>query len=327
MLIGVTVRNMGPQSMPQTVASCAALAEAADLESLWITDHIAIPPDDAQGSGGRYLDPLITLAWIAGATERIKLGTGVLVLPYRSALPTAKQIATLQELAGERLLLGVGIGWMDAEFRALGLNRHRRGKTSDEVLEFLNRCFAANAAHEDVGEAAEDVGKAEDGGKAAEDVGKAEDVGEAAEDVGEAAEDGGKAEDVVKAAEDVVEANGQPFLFKPRPAKPPIYIGGRAPHALERATRYGDGWLPMGLTPERLAVEIETYRELTEAAGKPPGLVTLMRGLPLDDAAQSGDLLAQYEEIGVERLVCGMGYDTVEEFSANIEKLDRIVNR
>lgn len=294
MLIGVTVRNMGPQSMPQTVASCAALAEAADLESLWITDHIAIPPDDAQGSGGRYLDPLITLAWIAGATERIKLGTGVLVLPYRSALPTAKQIATLQELAGERLLLGVGIGWMDAEFRALGLNRHRRGKTSDEVLEFLNRCFAANAAHEDVGEAAEDVGKAEDGGKA---------------------------------AEDVVEANGQPFLFKPRPAKPPIYIGGRAPHALERATRYGDGWLPMGLTPERLAVEIETYRELTEAAGKPPGLVTLMRGLPLDDAAQSGDLLAQYEEIGVERLVCGMGYDTVEEFSANIEKLDRIVNR
>ncbi len=285
---------MGPQSMPQTVASCAALAEAADLESLWITDHIAIPPDDAQGSGGRYLDPLITLAWIAGATERIKLGTGVLVLPYRSALPTAKQIATLQELAGERLLLGVGIGWMDAEFRALGLNRHRRGKTSDEVLEFLNRCFAANAAHED-------------GGKA--------------EDAGEAAEDGGKA------AEDVVEANGQPFLFKPRPTKPPIYIGGRAPHALERATRYGDGWLPMGLTPERLAVEIETYRELTEAAGKPPGLVTLMRGLPLDDAAQSGDLLAQYEEIGVERLVCGMGYDTVEEFSANIEKLDRIVNR
>lgn len=287
MLIGVTVRNMGPQSMPHTVASCAALAEAADLESLWITDHIAIPPDDAQGSGGRYLDPLITLAWIAGATKRIKLGTGVLVLPYRSALPTAKQIATLQELAGERLLLGVGIGWMDAEFRALGLNRHRRGKTSDEVLEFLNRCFAENAAHGNVGEA----------------------------------EDGGKA------AEDVVEANGQPFLFKPRPAKPPVYIGGRAPHALERATRYGDGWLPMGLTPERLAVDVETYRELTEAAGKPPGLVTLMRGLPLDDAAQSGDLLAQYEEIGVERLVCAMGYDTAEEFSANIEKLDRIINR
>jgi probable F420-dependent oxidoreductase len=243
---------------------------------LWITDHIAIPPDDAEGSGGRYLDPLITLAWIAGSTKRIKLGIGVLILPYRSALPTAKQVATLQELAGERLLLGVGIGWMDAEFRALGLDRHARGQTSDDVLEFLNRCFAENAAA-----------------------------------------DGDQ--------KDVVEANGQPFLFKPKPAKPPIYVGGRAPHALKRAVRYGDGWLPMGLSPERLAADIETYQELTEAAGKPPGFVTIMRGLPLDDVMQSRDLLAQYEEVGVERFVCGIPYATTDEFSARIAQLNRII--
>lgn len=276
MLKGVTLRNMGPQSMPETIAACAALAEDADLDSLWITDHIAIPPDDAKGSGGRYLDPLITLAWIAASTKRIKLGTGVLILPYRSALPTAKQVATLQELAGERLLLGVGIGWMDAEFRALGLDRHARGQTSDDVLEFLNRCFAENAA-----------------------------------------EDGDQ--------KDVVEANGQPFLFKPKPAKPPIYVGGRAPHALKRAVRYGDGWLPMGLSPERLAADIETYQELTEAAGKPPGLVTIMRGLPLDDALQARDLLAQYEEVGVERFVCGVPYGTTDEFSARIAQLNRFI--
>ena len=276
MLKGVTLRNMGPQSMPETIARCAALAEDADLDSLWITDHVAIPPDDAEGSGGRYLDPLITLAWIAASTKRIKLGTGVLILPYRSALPTAKQVATLQELAGERLLLGVGIGWMDAEFRALGLDRHARGQTSDDVLEFLNRCFAENAA-----------------------------------------EDGDQ--------KDVVEANGQPFLFKPKPAKPPIYVGGRAPHALKRAVRYGDGWLPMGLSPERLAADIETYQELTEAAGKPPGLVTIMRGLPLDDVMQSRDLLAQYAEVGVERFVCGIPYATTDEFSARIAQLNRII--
>ncbi len=276
MLKGVTLRNMGPQSMPETIARCAALAEDADLDSLWITDHIAIPPDDAEGSGGRYLDPLITLAWIAASTKRIKLGTGVLILPYRSALPTAKQVATLQELAGERLLLGVGIGWMDAEFRALGLDRHARGQTSDDVLEFLNRCFAENAAA-----------------------------------------DGDQ--------KDVVEANGQPFLFKPKPAKPPIYVGGSAPHALKRAVRYGDGWLPMGLSPERLAADIETYQELTEAAGKPPGLVTIMRGLPLDDVMQSRDLLAQYAEVGVERFVCGIPYATTDEFSARIAQLNRII--
>ncbi|MCZ6618923.1 MAG: TIGR03619 family F420-dependent LLM class oxidoreductase [Gammaproteobacteria bacterium] len=264
--------------MPQTLARCAALAEDAGLDSLWITDHIAIAPDDAEGSGGRYLDPLVTLAWIAGATKRIKLGTGVLILPYRSALPTAKQVATLQELAGERVLLGVGLGWMDAEFRALGLDRHARGRMSDEVLELINRCFA---------------------------------------------EDGGSAED----AEDVVEVNGQAFLFKPKPTKPPIYVGGSAPHALERAARYGDGWLPMGLSPERLLADMNQYNKLTEAAGKPTGLVTIMRGLPLNDTAQSRDLLAQYEAIGVERLVCGIRYDTADEFSAGIGRLNRIIDQ
>ncbi|MEM7080425.1 MAG: TIGR03619 family F420-dependent LLM class oxidoreductase [Pseudomonadota bacterium] len=141
MKLGVTLRNMGPQSSPSTMRECALAAEAAGFESIWITDHIAIPPDDAQGSGGRYTDTLTTLAWLAAATERIALGSGVLILPYRPALPTAKQIATVQELSGERLLLGVGIGWMDAEFRALGLDRHQRGRVSDELLAYLRRCF------------------------------------------------------------------------------------------------------------------------------------------------------------------------------------------
>ena len=86
MELGVTLRNMGAQSEASVILRCAQLAEGAGLDSLWITDHIAIPPDDAEGSGGRYVEPLITLAWIAGATERIRLGTGVLILPYRGAL-------------------------------------------------------------------------------------------------------------------------------------------------------------------------------------------------------------------------------------------------
>ena len=144
MHLGVTLRNMGDQSTPETLAACAALTEEAGLESAWVVDHIAIPPDDAEGSGGRYLDPLVTLAWLAGATTRIRLGVGVLILPYRSALPTAKQIASLQELSGERLILGVGVGWMEAEFKALGVDRSQRGKITDEALDLLNRCFAGD---------------------------------------------------------------------------------------------------------------------------------------------------------------------------------------
>ena len=144
MQLGIALRSMGPQSRPETFLACALAAEAAGLADVWIQDHIAIPPDDSEGSGGRYLDPLTSLAWLAAKTTRIGLATGVLILPYRPALPTAKAIATVQELSGGRLRLGVGIGWMEAEFRALGVPRARRGRDSDETLAFLRRCFEAD---------------------------------------------------------------------------------------------------------------------------------------------------------------------------------------
>ena len=194
MKLGLYLRNMGPQSSRATVLECARSAEAAGIDDLWVADHVAIPPDDAEGSGGRYLDPLATLAYLAGATTRIGLGTGVLVLPYRPPLATAKWVATIQELSGGRLLLGVGAGWMEPEFRAVGAAKARRGALTDHTLEFLHRCFAA----------------------------------------------------------DEVETNGQRFLFLPRPQRPPIFVGGAPPHALRRAVRFGDGWMPMGGDPERL---------------------------------------------------------------------------
>ena len=141
MKVGVTLRNMGPQSAREIMLEGALHAEAQGMDSVWITDHIAIPPDDAEGSGGRYTDPLTTLAWLGGATERIGLGVGVLVVPYRATLATAKAIATTHELTGERLLLGLAVGWMDAEFRAVGVDRHERGRITDGFLDLLGRCF------------------------------------------------------------------------------------------------------------------------------------------------------------------------------------------
>ena len=126
MRIGMVVRNMGAASTRDSVAACARRAEVAGIDDVWVTDHIAIPEQESQGSGGRYLDPLATLAYLAGCTERIGLGTGVLVLPYRPALATAKWVATVQELSGGRLILGVGAGWMAAEFAAVGVPRATR---------------------------------------------------------------------------------------------------------------------------------------------------------------------------------------------------------
>src|SRR5262245_39134641 len=100
MELGVAVRSMGPQSEPDVLLACAKAAERAGLADVWVQDHLAIPPDDAEGSGGRYLDPLTALGWLAGQVPGIGLGTGVLILPYRPPLPTAKAIATVQELSG-----------------------------------------------------------------------------------------------------------------------------------------------------------------------------------------------------------------------------------
>jgi alkanesulfonate monooxygenase SsuD/methylene tetrahydromethanopterin reductase-like flavin-dependent oxidoreductase (luciferase family) len=142
--LGLYLRNMGPQSDRATILAAARAAEAAGIDDLWVADHIAIPPDNAEGSGGRYLDPLATLAFVAAATRRIGLGTGVLVLPYRPPLATAKWVATIQELSEGRLLLGVGVGWMEAEFRAAGVPYARRAPLTDQTLAFLERCFAAD---------------------------------------------------------------------------------------------------------------------------------------------------------------------------------------
>ena len=142
MRIGTLIRNMGPQSTPGLLKACAARAEAAGLDDLWVVDHIAIPPAESEGSGGRYLDPLATLSFLAGVTTRIGLGVTVLIAPYRAPLPTAKWVASVQELAEGRLQLGLGVGWMEAEFRALGVDRRKRGALTDELLAFMHECFA-----------------------------------------------------------------------------------------------------------------------------------------------------------------------------------------
>jgi probable F420-dependent oxidoreductase len=142
---GIAIRNMGPQSSRATIRACAAVAEDLGYDALFVSDHLCIPPDQTEGSGGRYLDVVTTLAYLAGATERIRLGISVLVLPYRPAVLTAKQVATIQELSGERMILGVGVGWMKPEFDALGVDKRQRGRIADETLRVIRHLFAHEA--------------------------------------------------------------------------------------------------------------------------------------------------------------------------------------
>src|SRR5580704_5169369 len=141
----IAIRNMGPQSNRATVRACARIAEQTGFDALFVSDHLCIPPDQTEGSDGRYLDVLATLAFLAGATERIRLGISVMVLPFRPAVFTAKLIATIQELSAERMILGVGVGWLRPEFEALGVDFSKRGAIATETLRVIRHLFEHEA--------------------------------------------------------------------------------------------------------------------------------------------------------------------------------------
>ena len=265
MRFGFALRLMGAAANAEVLRESARLAEAAGLDALWVPDHIAIPPDDAEGSGGRYLDPLASLAWLAAATERIRIGTAVLVVPYRPILPTAKSIATIQELSGGRLELGVGVGWMAPEFKALGVDRKRRGRITDDTLRFLNEAFGAE--------------------------------------------------------DDVASLRDQPFLFRPNPAKPRIWIGGGAPHALDRAARLGDGWMPMTDDPEKIRDPAGELRARFVDAGRGEPEIAAFGALGHREESAELDRLADLEALGVTEYIQGARYDDLDGFKRSFEPL------
>ena len=115
----------------------AARAEEVGLDSLWVTDHVIVPTDAALIYREDMLDPLAVLPWLAGVTERIALGTSVVVLPYRSPLPVAKLLASVDVLSGGRLIVGAAVGWLEGEFDALGVPFRERASRTDEALELI----------------------------------------------------------------------------------------------------------------------------------------------------------------------------------------------
>ena len=113
----------------------ARRAEELGFDSLWITDHIIT----ATGLYGvSWLDSLMTLSHVAAITERVRLGTSVLILPVRQPVVLAKEIATLQHLSGGRYDFGIGTGWYGPEFEAVGVHKSERGARTDEVLDAVN---------------------------------------------------------------------------------------------------------------------------------------------------------------------------------------------
>ncbi|MEO3809178.1 LLM class flavin-dependent oxidoreductase [Sphaerisporangium sp. B11E5] len=124
----------------------AQTVEGLGFHLLMLSDHVAVTPDVAEQYPAPFYEPFTTLAWLAGITHRVRIGTTVLIVPYRHPLLVARMAANLDRLSGGRLVLGTGVGWARQEFAALGVPFERRGALTDEYL------LAIRAAWEDEGD-------------------------------------------------------------------------------------------------------------------------------------------------------------------------------
>jgi probable F420-dependent oxidoreductase len=149
MKIGLMFANSGPFTNPDLFAHLVTSAEKFGIESIWTVEHVVIPQDykspypyspTGKIPGGEDVsipDPLAPLAFAAAISKNLKLGTGILILPQRHPLYVAKETATIDQLSKGRLLLGIGSGWLEEEFQALGLDFHKRGAMTDEAIKAL----------------------------------------------------------------------------------------------------------------------------------------------------------------------------------------------
>ncbi len=146
MNIGLCLPNFGPLASRAALLDVAVTAEDCGFRSLWVGDHLLGMRNVASkypysasgrfpiGPEGRWFEAITTLAFLAGKTSRVLLGSSVLILPYRNPLVVAKELATVALLSEGRLVVGVGSGWMKEEFDALGMNFEHRGARTDETI-------------------------------------------------------------------------------------------------------------------------------------------------------------------------------------------------
>jgi probable F420-dependent oxidoreductase len=158
---GLMFANTGTFATPEGAKAVAKAAENAGIESVWAVEHVVVPigyqseyPYDDSGKmpGGEKFDipdPLVWLSFVAAATSTLRLGTGILIVPQRNPLVLAKEVATLDKLCGGRFELGVGVGWLEEEFDALGVPFSDRGRRLDDHIAAMRTLWSDEDASYD----------------------------------------------------------------------------------------------------------------------------------------------------------------------------------
>jgi probable F420-dependent oxidoreductase len=133
---------LGFPASPDAIVGAAKKAEAVGFDAIFANDHIIVDGSPRSAPWTNTYDPLVALSFIAANTTSIALGISVLIMPYRNPIATAKGLATLDQMSGGRVIAGVGAGWNEAEFNALGVPFHERGARTTEYLRIWQACWA-----------------------------------------------------------------------------------------------------------------------------------------------------------------------------------------
>ncbi|WP_375425790.1 LLM class flavin-dependent oxidoreductase [uncultured Friedmanniella sp.] len=144
MELGLALPNLGRHRSAASMLTLARAAEELGFDSVWTSEHVVVPAEMFDPYGDT-LDSLTTLAYVAAATERVRLGTSVLILPLHEPVLLAKQASTLHALSGGRLQLGVGVGWIAEEFELMGADFEGRGQVMDRSVAVLRSLLAGDA--------------------------------------------------------------------------------------------------------------------------------------------------------------------------------------
>ena len=281
MKFGIAFANSGAFSQPTLLGHLATTAERCGFESLWTVEHVAIPVEhlpypgtkDGQMPGGDQVpipDPLIPLAYVAAITKTIKLATGILILPQRHPIYTAKEVATLDVLSGGRVMLGIGSGWMKEEFESLGIDFRERGTRTNEAIQAMRALWSEGTSS----------------------------------------------------------FEGKHFSFGPLHSYPkpvrkdvPIHVGGNSSPAPRRAGRFGDGFFPTVMNPEKLKQLFALVRTEAQTAGRDPASIEfscMVRSTRSDELKTLADL-------GVSRVVTMPPGTNPEVITGALEKFQQDV--
>lgn len=157
MKFGIRYCNTARYTKAENAVELVQEAEAAGFESAWTVDHVVVPEgyeskypytDDGKMAGGKndipLPDPLIWMSYVAARTEKINFGTGILIIPQRNPVVAAKQVATLDYMTGGRVLLGIGVGWMEEEFAAINAPFVARGRATDEYVGVMRELWTSD---------------------------------------------------------------------------------------------------------------------------------------------------------------------------------------